>query len=154
MSPQHEQHTRTRTLELKGITNTLSGGILDCPRARTSECTRGQGKQRRIPPHEQPRGLERNSRCKNSRARFSPERCLSREPPGYYFGKMLLLPECSSRRLWSNVFSTWIPFRGCTNGGCWTFLVRKRHCTVRNYWSEQFITGNKTEKPSDEPLTE
>ena len=30
--------------------------------------------------------------------------------------------------------------------------MRKRH--VPNYWSEQFIAGNKTEKPSDEPPTD
>ena len=26
------------------------------------------------------------------------EHCISREPPGYYFGERVLLPECSSRR--------------------------------------------------------
>ena len=34
--------------------------------------------------------------------------------------------------------------------GCWTFFVRERHCTVLNYWSEQLIARNKTEKSSDE----
>ena len=29
----------------------------------------------------------------------------------------------------------------------------KTLCLVRSYWSEQFITGNKTEKSSDEPPT-
>ena len=41
--PQHEQHTRARTLELQRPRNTLSEVILDYPGARTSECTRGQG---------------------------------------------------------------------------------------------------------------
>ena len=27
-------------------------------------------------------------------------------------------------------------------------------CTVRSYWSEQFIAGNKTKKTSDEPPTD
>ena len=34
------------------------------------------------------------------------EHCISREPPGYYFGKRVLLVECSSRWPWSDVFST------------------------------------------------
>ena len=29
----------------------------------------------------------------------------------------------------------------------------KTLCTVRSYWNEQFIAGNKTEKLSDEPPT-
>ena len=27
-------------------------------------------------------------------------------------------------------------------------------CTVRSYWSEQFIAGNKTDESSDEPPTD
>ena len=46
--------------------NTVSEGILGCTGARTSGCTRGHRKQRRATPHEQPRGLECRSRCKNS----------------------------------------------------------------------------------------
>ena len=39
--------------------------------------------------------------------------------------------------------------------GCWTFFLRKRLCTLRNYyWSEWFITRNKTEKSSDELPTD
>ena len=39
--------------------------------------------------------------------------------------------------------------------GCRTFFLRKRPCTVRNYyWSERFIARNKTEKPPDEPPTD
>ena len=38
--------------------------------------------------------------------------------------------------------------------GCWTFFVRKRHCTVPNYWSKQLIARNKTEKASDELHTD
>ena len=34
--------------------------------------------------------------------------------------------------------------------GRWPFFVRERHCTVLNYWSEQLIARNKTEKSTDE----
>ena len=38
---------------------------------------------------------------------------------------------------------------GRMDAGC---VVRKRHfCTVRSYWRERFLKGNKTEKLSDEP---
>ena len=59
------------------------------------------------------------------------EHCLSREPPGYYFGKRALLPECSSRWLWSDVLSTWTPSRGCTNGGMLNFFCEENtlYCT-------------------------
>ena len=49
-----------------GLRNTPREGILDCPGARTSECTKRHGKQHCLPPHEQPKDLERKSRCKNS----------------------------------------------------------------------------------------
>ena len=84
------------------------------------------------------------------------EHCISREPPGYYFGERVLLPEeCSSRWPWSDVFFTWTLLPGAASTKrCWTFFLRTRLCTVRNYyWSEQFIARNKTEKPSDKPPT-
>ena len=31
--------------------------------------------------------------------------------------------------------------------------MTKRHCNVRDYWSDQFFARNKTEKLSDEPPT-
>ena len=34
------------------------------------------------------------------------EHRMSREPPGYYFGNRVLLPECSCRWPWSDVFPT------------------------------------------------
>ena len=34
------------------------------------------------------------------------------------------------------------------------FCEENTLCTVRSYWSEQFIAGNKTEKSSDEPRTD
>ena len=47
-----------------------------------------------------------------------------------------------------------LPPGAASTEGCWTFFVRKIHCTVPNYWSEQLIAGNKTEKPSDEQPTD
>ena len=42
---------------------------------------------------------------------------------------------------------------GRMDAGC--VFVRKIHfCTVRSYWREQFIKGDKTEKLSDEPPTD
>ena len=84
------------------------------------------------------------------------EHCMSKEPPWYYFGERVFLPECSSRWPWSDVFSTWTLLPGAASiKGCWTFFLRKRLCTERNYyWSERFIAWNKTEKPSDEPPTD
>ena len=41
------------------------------------------------------------------------EHCISREPPGYYFGKRVLLTECSCRWPWSDVVSAWTSPRGC-----------------------------------------
>ena len=81
---------------------------------------------------------------------------MSREPPGYYFGERVLLPECSSRWPWSNVFSTWTLLPGAASTkGCWTFFLRIRLCAVRNYyWSERLIARNETEKSSDEPATD
>ena len=34
------------------------------------------------------------------------------------------------------------------------FCEEKTLCTVRSYWSEQFIAGNKADKSSDEPTTD
>ena len=45
--------------------------------------------------------------------------------------------------------------RAARTDGCWVCFVRKIHfCTVRSYWREQFIAGNKTEKLSDAPSTD
>ena len=84
------------------------------------------------------------------------EHCISREPPGCYFGKRVLLPDCSSRWPCNDVFSTWTLFsEAASTKGCWIFFLRKRPCAVQNYyWSERFIARDKTEKPSDEPPTD
>ena len=83
------------------------------------------------------------------------EHCMSREPPGYYFGKRVLLPKCSCRWPWRDVFSAWTLLPGAASTkGCWIFFLRKRLCAVQNYYkSERFIAKNKTEKPSDAPHT-
>ena len=117
---------------------------------------RGSRKQRRVPPHEQPRVLNVKSGVKTREHDSRREHCISREPPGYFFEERVFLPECSSRWSWSDVSSTWTLFLGAASTkGCWTFFLRTRLCTVRNYyWSERFIARNKTEKPSDEPPTD
>ena len=71
--------------------------------------------ERRLQPNEQFRGLESKSRCKTREPDFRREHCLSRKPLGYYFGKRVLRPECSSRWLWSDVVSTWTSTGGCMN---------------------------------------
>ena len=69
--------------------------------------------KRRPPPNEQPRGLESKSRCKTCEHGSRREHCLSREPPGYYFGERVLHPECSNQWFWSDVFSTSTSTTGC-----------------------------------------
>ena len=86
----------------------------------------GTRKQRRVPSHEQPGGLERKSKCKKHEHDSRREHCISREPPGYFFGKRVLLPECSSRWSWSDVFSTWTSPRGCINKGMLDFLSEQK----------------------------
>ena len=56
---------------------------------------------------------------------------MSKEPPGYYYGERVLLPECSSRCLWSDAFSTWTLSRGCINKGMLDFLSEENtmYCT-------------------------
>ena len=68
---------------------------------------RGHRKQRRAITYEHPRDLEHESRWKPHEHDFRREHCISRESPGYYFGERVLLPECSRRWPWSDVFSTW-----------------------------------------------
>ena len=69
--------------------------------------------ERRPPPNEQSRGLESKSRCKIREHNSRREHCLSREPPGYYFGERVLRPEYSNRWLWRHMFSTWTSAAGC-----------------------------------------
>ena len=81
---------------------------------------------------------------------FRREHRMSREPPGYYFGKRVLPPECSCRWPWSDVFSFLTSPTGLHHQerDAGIFFLRTRLCTTQNYyWSEQ----NKTEKTFDEP---
>ena len=112
--------------------------------ARAAECARGQEMERRSPPNEQLRSLESKIRCKTREHGSCREHCLSREPPGYYFGERVLHPECSSRWLWSDVFSTWTSSAGCMDWWMLGVLCEKKtllHCTKllerAVYWGEQ-----------------
>ena len=153
--PQHEQHTRTRTFKLKGPPNTLSEGILDCPRAGTSECTTGQGNSVVYHHTNRPGALNvkagetlvstilaASTACQQSRLGTTSGK-------GYYSPNVRvdgLGATCSLLGLLPGAAST---------KGCWTFFLRKILRTVRNYyWSERFIVRNKTEKTSDEPPTD
>ena len=102
-----------------------------------------------------PGALNVRARVKTREHDSRREHCISREPPGYYFGERALLPNvrvddlgatCSPLGLLSGATSTKI---------CWIFFLRKILCAVRNYyWSGRFIARNKTEKPSDGPPTD
>ena len=81
------------------------------------------------------------------------EHSMSREPPGYYFGKRVLLPDCSCR--WPSLKRRVVHFdfsHGAASSGMLEFLfLRTRLYTARSYyWSEQDVT----EKSSDEPPTD
>ena len=58
---------------------------------------------------------------------------MSREPPGYYIGKSVFLPECSGRWPWNDVIPTWTSPRGCIiNRGMLDFLSEDKktmYCT-------------------------
>ena len=111
-------------------------------------------KQRRATPIEPPRGLQCKAGVKTREHDSCREHRLSREPPGYSFGKRVLLPECSCR--WPSLERRALHFdffhgAASSREGCWILFLRTRLCSTRNYsWSEQ----NKTEKPSDEPPTD
>ena len=118
------------------------------------EGTRGHRKQRRTTPHEQSRGLEYKAGVKPREHDSRREHRMSREPPEYYFGKRVLLPECSCR--WPSVERRVVHFdysHGAASiiRDAGIFFLRTRLYTARSYfWSEQ----NETERPSDEPTTE
>ena len=83
------------------------------------------------------------------------EHRMSREPPGYYFGRRVLFPECSCR--WPSLERRAVHFAFSHGGAASTgmmlefLFLRTRLYTARSYyWSEQ----NETEKPSDEPPTD
>ena len=149
--PQHEVHP---------YPNVLSSGPHQhakrrnpCTGARTSECTRGLENSVVYHRTNNPGALNVKASVRTREHDSFREYCTSREPPGYYFGKRVLLPECSCRWPWSDVLFAWTSPRGCIiKKGMLGFLSEdKTLCTTRNfYWSKQ----NKTEKPSDEPPTD
>ena len=110
--------------------------------------------QHNTAPHEQPRGLEYKAGVKTREHDSRREHRMSREPPGYYFGKRVLRPECSCR--WPSLERRAVHFdfshRAASSTGMLELLfLRTRLYTARSYyWSEQ----NETEKPSDEPPTD
>ena len=65
------------------------------------------------------------------------ENCMSREPPGYYFGKRVLLPECSSRWPWSDEYSTLTSPRGCISKGVLDFLPEEKTMCCTNLLLER-----------------
>ena len=110
-------------------------------------------RRQRLPQHEQPRDLEYKAGVKTREHDSRREHRMSREPPGYYFGKRVLFPECSCR--WPSLERRAVHFDfsyGAASTGMLEFLfLRTRLYTARSYyWSEQ----NETEKPSDEPPTD
>ena len=84
----------------------------------------GGDRKQRAMPHEQPRGLECKSRCKTREHDPRRKHRMSREPPGYYFGKRVLLPECSCR--WPSLERRVLHHLNFSHGlhqhGCWIFL--------------------------------
>ena len=118
------------------------------------ECTRGQEtSSHNTSLHEQPRGLEYKAGVRTREHDFRREHRMSREPPGYYFGKRVLLPECSCR--WPSLERRAVHLdfsHGAASSGMLEFLfLRTRLFTARRYcWNEQ----NETEKPSDKPPTD
>ena len=120
--PAPSRPLRARPVKLGRFLITLSEGLLECPGSRAAEYAREQDMERRPPPNEQFRGLENESRRKTRGHDSRREHCLSRESPGYYFGKRVIRPECSSRWLWSDAFST---LDLCMDGGILDFLFKE-----------------------------
>ena len=64
-----------------------------CTGAKTSECTRGLENSAVYHRTNSPRALNVKVSVKTREHDSCREHCISREPPGYYFGKRVLLPE-------------------------------------------------------------
>ena len=117
------------------------------------ECTRGLEDSIIYHNTNSPGALNAKAGVKTREHDSRREHRMSREPPGYYFGKRVLLPECSCR--WPSLERRVVHFdfsHGAASSGMLEFLfLRTRLYTARSYyWSEQ----NETEKPSDEPPTD
>ena len=117
------------------------------------EVTRGHRKQRRTHRTNSPGALSVKVGVKTREHDYRCKHRMSRKPPGYYFGKRVLLPEYSYR--WPSLERRGVHFDfshgAASSTGMLEFLsMRTRLCTAAQnyyYWSEQ----NKTEKPPDEP---
>ena len=123
--------------------NTLSKGILALELGLQND--EGIRKQRRVPSHEQSRGLECKSRCKNSWARFSP-----RAPYVKRAAWMLLREKGNTPRMFVSIaLERRVPHLNFSHGlhqqGCWNFFL----------WGQDYLllheitTG--ASRTSDEP---
>ena len=93
--------------------------------ARSSECTRGLKTSVVYHRTNNPVALKVKKGVRTGEHGSRREHRMSREPPGYYFGKRVLLSECSCR--WSFLERRAVHF-GFSHGaassreGCWIFL--------------------------------
>ena len=91
------------------------------------ECVRGQqGKERRL-PSKSPGTLKVKAGEKLVSTTLAASTACQ-ESRGYYFGERVLRPECSSRWLWSNVYSTWTSageMHGQTGAECFCFFCEE-----------------------------
>ena len=101
--PQHEVDPYPNVKALVHI-NTLSEGILALERGLL-ECMRGLENSGVYHGTNSPGALNVKASVKSREPDSCREHCISREPPGYYFGKRVLLHECSCRWPWSDVLS-------------------------------------------------
>ena len=89
--------------------------------------------QHNTAPHEQPRGLEYKAGVKTREHDSRREPRMSREPPGYYFGKRVLRPECSCR--WPSLERRAVHFDfshgAASTGMSWNFVSEDKtvYCT-------------------------
>ena len=155
--PQHEQYTHTRMLEVRdhATRNTLSEGILDCPGARTLECTRGLGNSVVYHHMNSPEALNMKAGEKLVSTILAASTVCQESRLGTTSGKGYYSPNVRVDGLGATCSPLGLLPGAAPTKGCWTFFLRKRLCTVRNYyWSERLIARNKTEKPFDEPPTD
>ena len=135
--------------------NTLSKGILDCPGARTSECTRGLGNSVVYHHMNSPGALNMKAGEKLVSTILAPSTACQESRLGTTFGKGCYSPNVRVDGLGETYSPLGLLPGAAPTKGCWTFFLRKRLYTVQNYyWSKRFIARNRTEKSSDEPPTD
>ena len=132
--PQHEQHTRTRTLELQRSRNTLSEGILECPGARTSECTRGRGNSVVYHHTNSPGALNVIAGKKLVSMILAASTAYQESRMDTTSGKGCYSPNVRVDDLGATCSPLGLLPGGCINKGMLDFLLKKRLCTVRNYY--------------------